>query len=209
MSRAPITDEELEQWATIRADDAGHLARELITHRRSPALREELDNGGWCAGSKCTCWQSETHLGYAKAGGTRADLVAAWLKGTDDLPDTAPVTLCIAGRHRYYDDLKILRLLSSPPALPHVIGSKAADDVLAERQRQIDIENWAPEHDDRYQDNELARAAACYSIGVTAYWPWDIEWWKPSQDRRRNLVKAAALLIAEIERVDRATAKGD
>lgn len=33
--RAPITDEELEQWATLRADDAGHLARELITHRRA------------------------------------------------------------------------------------------------------------------------------------------------------------------------------
>ncbi|NTG73244.1 hypothetical protein G6M02_07860 [Agrobacterium rhizogenes] len=34
--RAPVTDEELEQWATLRADDAGHLARELITYRRSP-----------------------------------------------------------------------------------------------------------------------------------------------------------------------------
>lgn len=34
MSRAPITDEELEQWAERRADDAGHLARELVQYRR-------------------------------------------------------------------------------------------------------------------------------------------------------------------------------
>ncbi|MBY2911408.1 hypothetical protein [Rhizobium leguminosarum] len=35
--RAPVTDEELEQWAKLRADDAGHLARELVTYRRNPA----------------------------------------------------------------------------------------------------------------------------------------------------------------------------
>lgn len=33
--REPITDAELEQWATVRADDAGHLARELMAHRRA------------------------------------------------------------------------------------------------------------------------------------------------------------------------------
>jgi hypothetical protein len=36
-----------------------------------------------------------------------------------------------------------------------------------------------------------------------AFWPWPPEWWKPC-DRRANLVRAAALLIAEIERIDRA-----
>jgi len=35
IERAPITDEELEQWAKVRADDAGHLARELIGYRRA------------------------------------------------------------------------------------------------------------------------------------------------------------------------------
>ena len=33
--RADVTDEELEQWAKLRADDAGRLARELISYRRS------------------------------------------------------------------------------------------------------------------------------------------------------------------------------
>jgi hypothetical protein len=34
-------------------------------------------------------------------------------------------------------------------------------------------------------------------------WPWDLKWWKPTTPRR-DLVKAAALIVAEIERLDRA-----
>lgn len=37
-------------------------------------------------------------------------------------------------------------------------------------------------------------------------WPWDGKWWKPSTPRR-DLVKAAALIVAEIERLDRAARK--
>lgn len=36
-------------------------------------------------------------------------------------------------------------------------------------------------------------------------WPWDESWWKPT-NRRRDLVKAGALILAEIERLDRAEA---
>ena len=36
-----------------------------------------------------------------------------------------------------------------------------------------------------------------------SYWPWEPRWWKP-KNPRRDLVRAAALLIAEIERLDRA-----
>lgn len=82
----------------------------------------------------------------------------------------------------------------------------AARDVLAERRRQVESEGWSPEHDDKHTDNELSRAAGCYALGVTAYWPWDQDWWKPS-DRRRNLVKAGALILAEIERLDRLPAR--
>ena len=41
-------------------------------------------------------------------------------------------------------------------------------------------------------------------IQVPASWPssWDARWWKPS-DARRDLVKAGALIVAEIERLDR------
>lgn len=94
--------------------------------------------------------------------------------------------------------------------------SKAIADVLAERARQISEEGWTPEHDDAYKEGELALAGAVYAIhsatplpmitGDTGEhpigWPWDAFWWKP-RGPRRDLVKAAALLIAEIERRDR------
>jgi hypothetical protein len=35
-------------------------------------------------------------------------------------------------------------------------------------------------------------------------WPWPLLQFRPSDDRRRNLIRAAALLVAEIERLDRA-----
>lgn len=37
-------------------------------------------------------------------------------------------------------------------------------DVVAERQRQQSVEGWTPEHDNAYQNSELADAAACYAI---------------------------------------------
>ncbi|WP_063588858.1 hypothetical protein [Achromobacter ruhlandii] len=89
----------------------------------------------------------------------------------------------------------------------------AARDVLAERQRQVSNEGWAPERDDRYTTGDMASAAACYATqGRYHYpepgepgpnWPWAAEWWKPST-YRRNLEKAGALILAEIERLDRA-----
>lgn len=93
--------------------------------------------------------------------------------------------------------------------------SKAALDVLAERNRQIHTEGWTPEHDDQhYTGGELSDAAVAYALepyccsksNPPAPWPWSKDWWKPSTPRR-DLIKAAALLIAEIERLDRATAQ--
>lgn len=102
--------------------------------------------------------------------------------------------------------------------------SAAACDVLAERRRQVEGEGWTPEHDDQHQYGQLAMAAAAYAVehqqidlqvgwrnkwrhagwaGLSGLiWPWDLSWWKPTT-RRRDMVKAAALLIAEIERIDR------
>lgn len=92
--------------------------------------------------------------------------------------------------------------------------SQAARDVLAERHRQISIEGWTPEHDDAHGDGGLASAAACYALHTEPignvgdylrFWPWAAEWWKP-RDRRRNIVKSGALILAELERIDRARA---
>jgi hypothetical protein len=110
--------------------------------------------------------------------------------------------------------------------------TKAASDVLAERARQVKAEGWTPEHDDQHGDGSMALAAACYAMFASVsdearaatdmpgelttdgrsihgwgawleIWPWTRSWWKP-KDRRRDLVRAAALLLAEIERLDRA-----
>lgn len=107
--------------------------------------------------------------------------------------------------------------------------SAATSDVLAERRRQIEQEGWSSKHDDSHRDGEMSRAAACYAAHASAYqrvasdanldayrsveprysvdnygWPWSRKWWKP-KDPRRDLVRAAALIIAEIERLDRAS----
>ena len=90
----------------------------------------------------------------------------------------------------------------------------AWQDVMDERGRQMAVEGWTPEHDDAYQSRDLAAAAACYAMIAGAHrrevfsappigWPWAKSWWKPT-DPRRDLVKAGALILAEIERLDRA-----
>lgn len=90
----------------------------------------------------------------------------------------------------------------------------AIKDIADERQRQIESEGWTPEHDDEHDNGDLAKAAACYAVGEEvrssttgfALWPWHADWWKPAPDnRRRELVKAGALIVAEIERLDRAS----
>lgn len=99
--------------------------------------------------------------------------------------------------------------------------SEAMEDVIMERKRQVMVEGWTVAHDDQHNNEEMAMAAACYAAPEPIYthgkdyesgllgcivmkraWPWDDKWWKP-KDRRRNLVRAGALIVAEIERLDR------
>ena len=96
--------------------------------------------------------------------------------------------------------------------------TKALEDVIAERKRQMDVEGWTDEHDNNHDAGELAAAAASYALNASCvlypldgvgfgstpplFWTWAKSWWKPSTPRR-DLVKAAALILAEIERIDR------
>lgn len=106
-----------------------------------------------------------------------------------------------------------LSAVAPPIRLPTV----AVKAVLAERQRQVDVEGWTPEHDDKYGKGELLRAAKAYfahatgralslpdgeRAGIPFGWPWDKKWWKPKTPRQ-NLVRAGALALAEIERLKR------
>lgn len=90
-------------------------------------------------------------------------------------------------------------------------SSAAVLDVIAERRRQVENEGWSEAHDDKHSPGDLAAAAGCYALFADSFpdagnppplWPWTPEWWKP-KEYRRDLVRATALLLAEIERVDR------
>lgn len=93
------------------------------------------------------------------------------------------------------------------------------EEIEHERARQKFEEGFGPVHDDaEHSSGELLNAAVCYLIkggepttveqmrAIDHFWPWGAEWWKP-KSRRRDIVRALALGVAELERMDRAEAK--
>jgi hypothetical protein len=92
--------------------------------------------------------------------------------------------------------------------------------IATERERQLAVEGYKPEHDAEHASCEIAFAAIAYSIAAVdqvngavcvdpeedpqapgRWWPWEPETWKPSADPVRNLEKAGALIAAEIDRL--------
>lgn len=103
--------------------------------------------------------------------------------------------------------------------MPQVIKSKSLDKeyemngselIAAERQRQIEVEGYRSSNDDGYRDGQLVKAAIAYLINVvpcglgsgSQFWPWRKEFWKP-YSQRANLIRAGALIAAELDRLDR------
>lgn len=101
---------------------------------------------------------------------------------------------------------ELLRECRAPTPVLIPVQSAALRDVAAERQRQQSFKGYSTQQDDTYIGGELAAAAISYiePMEAESYWPadWHDDSFKPS-DYRRNLIKAAALLLAEIERLDR------
>lgn len=117
----------------------------------------------------------------------------------------------------------MLKIVNLPPGMRvEWTMSGAARDVLAERRRQVTAEGWSPGNDDMHHgDGSLAMVAALYaapsddlmivkadalSISAVDPWPgsWSKRWDKRRQHaRRKRLVIAGALILAEIERMDR------
>jgi len=103
--------------------------------------------------------------------------------------------------------------------------------ITAERRRQRDVEGWTPEHDAEHTNGEMVSAARAYEAHalmlyapnnpaaapavteppVYPYWPWGAGWWRPTWDDGgvRDLVKAGALIAAEIDRLLALGAEGD
>lgn len=113
---------------------------------------------------------------------------------------------------------------------------KSISDIEAERKRQIVDEGFDAFHDNEHVYGELAMAAACFAAPDRIYvydddssgfrfidpWPWDSRWDKREncpeyygpresisiKHRRDLLIKAGALIAAEIDRIDRLAASG-
>ncbi|RPW57769.1 hypothetical protein IPC740_11820 [Pseudomonas aeruginosa] len=117
--------------------------------------------------------------------------------------------------HSYYPAGTVIKL---PAAAPGKEVPQAWLDVQAERRRQVEVEGYHGFRDSHYISYELSKAARAYievswhalSGGLPCKqpesWPWmaGFKW----SDGRTMLVKACALTLAEIERLDRAAAPG-
>lgn len=100
--------------------------------------------------------------------------------------------------------------------------------IAEERERQISREGWTEANDDGHTYREMARAAEAYlnhyvsrswlfeayshgaatedyqSEKIPDQWPdeWTENWWKPKSPMR-DLIRAGALIAAEIDRLQR------
>ena len=121
----------------------------------------------------------------------------------------------IDGERKLLDPVEFLPSVEYGAIRPNYTG---AGLIVIERVRQIKEEGWTPEHDAEHTAGQLADAAASYAMspdtrktltifckesdGLPPTWPWDGLWWKPCpNDRIRELVKAGALIAAEIDRL--------
>ncbi len=81
--------------------------------------------------------------------------------------------------------------------------------ITDERDRQLNVEGYTRERDDGYTDGALGFAAVsyiCYALGRPgasgSMWPWSPATFKP-KNQRHDLIRAAALIVAELERLGR------
>ena len=92
--------------------------------------------------------------------------------------------------------------------------------IAKERKRQIEEKGFNAKHDHDHKSNDLALAGAIYALPEKArlfvsygnngdkesyyplLWPFEMKNYKPSpNDRKRELIKAGALIAAEIDRI--------
>lgn len=91
---------------------------------------------------------------------------------------------------------------------------------IRQEYRQLTRDGLPPQEADQYIDGSITHAAGAYlSIATTSFyplalreilqrdakelWPWSEESWNPSAAPRKNLIRAAAYIVAEIERLAR------
>ncbi|MFW3895915.1 hypothetical protein [Pseudomonas bharatica] len=89
---------------------------------------------------------------------------------------------------------------------------RAAKDILAERRRQL-WKGYSAAHDDLYSPGELSSYAAAFALiagGAAPGWVYQAgisSWQVKTSDPRTMLVTSGALILAELERIDREAEK--
>ncbi|HHE3631944.1 TPA: hypothetical protein ACPDW7_000999 [Pasteurella multocida] len=84
--------------------------------------------------------------------------------------------------------------------------------IANERLRQQSEKGFSLNSDTQYTNDELVRAAMCYLQAqsrhaiMPIFWPWGKKYWNP-KDRKENLIRAGALIAAEIDRLHNTTTK--
>lgn len=127
------------------------------------------------------------------------------MKATQEILDAIEQKLGIG--HKAWDTIDPLEIIE---ACWQVMPPNGGTLILQERQRQIIVEGYTTNQDCLYKSNELIRAAesylcaAEYGPGLSQgyyEWPWKIDTFKPRGGKERCLVKAGALIAAELDRI--------
>lgn len=216
-------EERARRAAQQLSTEIGELKAKLVSYEleREDQIRYLAAQSEEIADLKQQLAHADARVGLtAEARATIMDACQSISRRADEIKESnasADGTWCDADEKAfYYAELSLLERLVSLLATtqqPRAEVTDAARDVLDERHRQIDAEGWTPAHDDEHDECEMALAAIVYTESAVGYhpscpdtWPWSPKWFKPTTPRR-DLVKAAALVIAEIERLDRAATR--
>jgi|WetSurSiteA1Bulk_404760.scaffolds.fasta_scaffold17625_2 hypothetical protein len=85
-------------------------------------------------------------------------------------------------------------------------GLSGVEQIEAERKRQIETKGFVAEHDEQWTEGELVEAATALLLGEEDLWPWfddNEESTFKSEGNIEDLVRAGALIAAEIDRLQR------
>ncbi|ARO22892.1 hypothetical protein TAL182_CH01079 [Rhizobium sp. TAL182] len=215
-----IQDVECIITAGNRSDEAEHFR--LLARHYMQALCEIVVEEDFNKAQEIACEALGSNPSPQVAGTT--DLIKALSRLTGNRhSDGVSSLVSPEDRGAIINGCHNLMVASRQAPAPYAVESQAMIDVAAERLRQVEAEGWTPAHDDQHTDASMALAAGSYcesaarptilakkpgsAFAVPKLWPqsWSRDWWKPKSPRE-DLVRAGALIIAEIERLDRATA---
>lgn len=194
------------------ADIIEELERELAEAR---AIAERQMNDAEAARLELAEIKAKTKENSMKITDAMVDRFLQW-----PMPESVCADLCATKQQTGRVGTNLLTAIEARQMLEYVLADVAIGpvaEIVAERRRQVEQEGWSQAHDDEHDAGEMAAAAAAYALNAScvlypangtpleaapAFWMWDLKWWKP-KDPRRDLVRAGALIVAELEKLDR------